>query len=208
MKSEHYFNILDEAIKNISSHADLIMFEGKIPKKDKEAIIEDCIILSCFYTGYFRERPPFIIDFIESDNAKDKLSKNERKQLGAYFTPPYIAQYICKNTIGPLVDKIIKGRSKDKVKKVCDLKICDPAMGGGIFLIEAHNYLMDRLILIDQSEYTIERMAKMSMNCIFGVDINPKAVEFSKMIMNLNVAKWTIVERLDEYVNFAEKHLN
>lgn len=208
MNSEHYFLEIDKSIKSVASKADLIMFDGIISKKDKNELFEDCIILACFYMANFRGRPPFLLDFIEKNNTKEKLTKEERRRLGAFFTPPYIAEYICKKTIAPLIDKIEKDkRIKDKIKKIYNLKICDPAMGGGIFLVCAHNYIMDRIMMIEQrKKYTIEEMAKMSSNSLYGVDINPKAVEFSKMILNLNIAKWSCINKLDEYVNIAEKN--
>ena len=209
MKPEHYFIEIGKAILNVSSKADLFMFEGTIKKADYDEMVEDCLTLSCFYTGFFRERPPFLLDFMENKNVKEKLSAAERKESGSYFTPPYIAEYIVKETVGSLIDKIIKDkRVKDKVKKICELRICDPAMGGAIFLIEAHNYLMERLLKIDQDIYDIPQLAKMSLGTLFGVDINPKAVEFSKMVLNLSWARWTVLEKLDEYVSFAEKNLS
>lgn len=207
MQAQHYFEILHKSINKVASSADLIMFDGKIQKKDKDELFEDCLILACFYMANFRKRPPFLLDFIESNNSVEKLTKEERKMSGSYFTPVYITEYICKGTIGPLVDKILKSKIKDKVRKICKLTICDPAMGGGIFLVSAHNLLMDKLLTINQDKYTIGEMARMSAKCVYGVDINQKAVEFSKMMINLSIAKWKIVEKLDEYVAFAEKSL-
>jgi type I restriction-modification system DNA methylase subunit len=145
------------------------------------------------------------MDFIESDNTSVKLTKEQRKNMGAFFTPVYIAEYICNKTLSPLIKKIKDSNKKDKVKEICQLKICDPAMGGGIFLVCAHDFLMEELMAIDQTKYSISEMARMSLKAIYGVDINPKAVEFSKLMLNLNIAKWSIVEKLDEYVSIADQ---
>ena len=206
MKADDYFNALSDSILNVSSKSDLLITNAVIKKIDKNELIEDCLILSCFYMSVFRGRPPFLMDFIENTNVKDKLTKDERKQLGMFFTPRYIAEYIVKETIGPLVKKIKKDKKiKDTVKEICDLTICDPAVGGAIFLICAHDYLMGELLTIKQSKYSIEELSKMSMKCLFGVDINERAVEFSKLIINLNVAKWALKNKIKEYANIVKK---
>ena len=206
MKAEHYFLELQKCIHNIASKADLIIFEGAIKKKDWEEIFEDVLILHIFHMSVFGVASPILQNFIEKKDLKDKMTKAERAQLGAFFTPPYIAQYICSNTIGPLIDKIEKSKVKDKVKKISKLTICDPAMGGGIFLVCAQDYLMERLLQIDQSTYSVKDMAQMSMKAIYGVDINPRAVEFSKLTLNLNTAKWKLLEKFDQYAVSAEKY--
>lgn len=194
MNAEHYFNFLDESICNIASKADLFLFEGKISKKDQEELIEDCVILSCFYTATFREKPPFLLEFLEKDTV-GKMTKKERSQMGAFFTPRYIADYMVKSVIGPSM--------KNKtIKEILDLKILDPAMGGAIFLVSAHNFLMSEILKMDyEDNYNIEELADKALKCLHGVDINPRAVEFSKMVLSLNNAKWKTLNKLDEYVN-------
>lgn len=196
MKAEDYFNELTRSIKNISSKADLLMFDGAIKKSDWDEIMEDVLILHLFHMGAFKEASPILKGFLEKLDVKEKLTKNERKELGAFFTPPYIAEYIVEETIGP---KIIELGSD--IDSICNLKICDPAMGGAIFLVCAHDFLMNYFVQIDQSKYSVSELATMSSKTLFGVDINPKAVEFSKMIINLNIAKWFMVEsKIDEFV--------
>ena len=203
MRAEDYFNELARSIKNISSKADLLMFEGAIKKSDWDEIMEDVLILHLFHMGVFKEASPILKGFLEKLDVKEKLTKDERKQLGAFFTPPYIAEYIVDETIGKFIDD-----NPENIEKICDLKICDPAMGGAIFLVCAHDFLMNHLVQIEQSKYSIKELSEMSSKTLFGIDINPRAVEFSKMILNLNIAKWSIVERLDEYVTSVEPSLN
>lgn len=193
MRLEHYFNEITRCIKNVSSKADLLMFDGVVKKEDWDDIFEDVVILHCFHMGIFKEASPILKGFLEKIDVKEKLTKKERKEIGAFFTSPYIAEYIVQVTIGPLLDK-----NHDDVKKICDLKICDPAMGGAIFLVCSHDFIMNHLVQIDQSEYSISEMASMSSKTLFGVDINSRAVEFSKMIINLNIAKWSMVENKDD----------
>ena len=64
---------------------------------------------------------------------------------------------------------------------------------------------MKNLLKIKQGKYTNEDLSKMSMKCLYGVDINEKAVEFSKLMINLNVAKWTLKNKIKEYANTVKK---
>ena len=62
-----------------------------------------------------------------------------RKCSGSYYTADALVQLIIAETIGPLVD----GRSAEDI---LDLKVCDPAMGSGHFLVSLVDYLSDRVL--------------------------------------------------------------
>ena len=123
----------------------------------------------------------------------------ERKATGSYYTPDYIVQYIVKETIGPLCE----GKSS---QEILDLKVCDPAMGSGHFLNEALNFItkkyLDALELEKPSEeIPTKAEAKRIVldKCIFGVDINPRAVKLAKMSLWLESAHpGKKLERLDD----------
>ncbi|MFA6373771.1 MAG: N-6 DNA methylase, partial [Methanothrix sp.] len=59
-----------------------------------------------------------------------------RKAGGVYYTPPYIVEYIVKNTVG----KLLQDNTPAKAAK---LRILDPACGSGSFLIGAYQFLLD-----------------------------------------------------------------
>ena len=105
----------------------------------------------------------------------------DRKSSGAYYTPDYIVNYLCKKTISPLCE----GRD---VEGLLDLKVCDPAMGSGHFLIGAVRMLeeavLERLYAQDEKTANIDPAEirwKVLNNCIYGVDLNPLAVELAKI---------------------------
>jgi len=62
-----------------------------------------------------------------------------RKKSGSYYTPDALVRLIIKETLTPLVE----GRSAEEILA---LKICDPAMGSGHFLVSLVDYLSDRVI--------------------------------------------------------------
>ncbi|MBZ5560974.1 MAG: N-6 DNA methylase [Acidobacteriia bacterium] len=128
-----------------------------------------------------------------------------RKAGGVYYTPKYIVDYIVKNTVG----KIIESKTPKQIEKI---RILDPACGSGSFLIGAFQYLIDyhtqwylehpeqevrhahpsldfmREVHTDPDgakRLSVYRKAKILRNNLFGVDIDPQAVEITMMSLYL-----------------------
>lgn len=103
----------------------------------------------------------------------------DRKGTGSYYTPSHIVDHLVQDAIGPLCD----GKDADEILQ---LRICDPAMGSGHFLIGAIKFLEEKVldaIYSTEDKPTIDREDvrwKVLHSCIFGVDINPMAVELAK----------------------------
>ena len=119
-----------------------------------------------------------------------------KKAGGVYYTPTYIVDYIVKNTVGEL----LQGKTP---KQVAKLRILDPACGSGSFLIGAYQTLLDwhrdwyvkngpkkwatgRSPVIYQASggdwrLTTAERKRILLNNIYGVDIDPQAVEVTKI---------------------------
>lgn len=113
----------------------------------------------------------------------------KRKKMGIYYTPSYIVDYIIKNTVG----EYIKDKSIDEI---LDVNIVDPACGSGSFLIRAFKEVCD---VVETKLKNGERSKKWSTfndykdmlnfsqkstilkNCIYGVDLDEKAVELAQL---------------------------
>lgn len=101
---------------------------------------------------------------------------NERKSSGSYYTPDYIVNHIVEKTLEP----ICNGKTVDEL---LTLKVADPAMGSGHFLLGAFKYLEDKILgaLSEKDEVDFSKIRNSILkNCLFGVDLNPIAVELSK----------------------------
>lgn len=83
-------------------------------------------------------------------------AKGRRKKEGVFYTPEYITDYICRNTIIPYLSRngaetvadLIQeysqgGEIEELERKVMDIKIVDPACGSGAFLNKASDILLE-----------------------------------------------------------------
>jgi len=122
-------------------------------------------------------------------------SSGARKSSGSYYTPKQLTTYLVKETLGPLC----MDEEKDRVKsssEILSMKIVDPAMGSGAFLVQATNFVAEKLLKaweiegknteIPDSDREILALRNVVEHCIYGVDINPTAVELAKMSLWLN----------------------
>ncbi|MDP2837314.1 MAG: TaqI-like C-terminal specificity domain-containing protein [Methanobacteriaceae archaeon] len=140
-------------------------------------------------------------------------TKGRRKKDGIFYTPEYITDYICRNTIIPYlsksgnvntIQKLISEYSGSEIeeldKKVKNIKIVDPACGSGAFLNKAGDVLLEIHEAIRESKYeddntlmpffdSIEERREILLNNIYGVDLNEESVEITKLSLFLKVCK-------------------
>lgn len=170
--------------------------------------------------------------------------KKKRKATGSYYTPDYIVQYIVSQTLTPIIERraaqfqaLIRQwaqidtttaelqQQRDRLQQqawniLLDIKVCDPAMGSGVFLLAAVDFIGDRLMEMLQQHpednpilHHLDRLqpeifyprkpAKISpvasarhrtqrlkqaivQHCIYGVDLNPMAVDLTKVSLWLH----------------------
>jgi len=135
-----------------------------------------------------------------------ETDKGERKSTGSYYTPDYIVKYIVGNTVGPLLEEAKKS-DVNLIDSILALKVLDPAMGSGHFLVEATDFLARALVEAlggDPREMENEvRWARREVveRCIYGVDLNPLAVDLAKLSL------WLSTVSLDKPLNFLDHHL-
>ncbi len=112
-----------------------------------------------------------------------------RKEMGIYYTPRYIVDYIVKNTLG----EVLKGA--DTPEKLQKIKVLDPACGSGSFLIRAYGMFADAYRKAyggDSGMLTedISRNAHMILTKnIHGVDLDKKAIEISELNLLLKAVE-------------------
>jgi len=125
--------------------------------------------------------------------AKVTESHARRKEHGIYYTPPYIVDYIVRNTLGEL----LKRRRPNEVETI---KVLDPACGSGSFLIKSFDllneywkekdkdYAQAQLDISGQGA-TFTRKVNILRNNVFGVDLDKQAVEIAQLNLLLKIAE-------------------
>lgn len=124
-----------------------------------------------------------------------------RKAGGVYYTPSFIVQHIVQHTLS----KLLEGKKAGLRGSASNLKIVDPACGSGSFLIVAYQYLLDwhrdRYVEDGPEKHrkelfqgpggqwflTTQEKKRILLNNIYGVDIDPQAVEVTKLSLLLKV---------------------
>ncbi len=113
----------------------------------------------------------------------------ERRRSGSHYTPRSLTQPIVKTTLDPVLAQLGDNPTPEQI---LGLKVCDPAMGSGAFLVEACRYLGEKLekawvahgqmppIPADQDPLLHARRI-VAQQCLYGVDKNPFAVNLAKL---------------------------
>ena len=115
--------------------------------------------------------------------ALETAGGHERKTSGSYYTPSSLIKVLLDSALDPVLDEA----AKKGADAILALKVCDPATGSGHFLIAAANRMAKRLASLragdEEPPLAALQAAKREVisNCIYGVDINPDAVELCKV---------------------------
>ena len=128
-----------------------------------------------------------------------------RKATGTFYTPQPIADYLVRRTLAPLVGDAAP-------EQILELRVVDPAMGSGAFLVAACRYLAaayeSALIRsggchagdLGPSERAAIRRA-IAERCLYGVDLNPMAVQLGRLSL------WLATLAADRPLSFLDHRL-
>ncbi|TXJ44092.1 restriction endonuclease subunit M [Brachyspira aalborgi] len=106
----------------------------------------------------------------------NKILKNKKKLQGIYYTTEYVIKYIIKNTLTPILSKCKTAAELDNIK------VLDSSCGSGSFLILAFDEFIEQYKKIEnQPLFEFERRKLILQNNLYGVDIDEKAVEITKL---------------------------
>lgn len=115
----------------------------------------------------------------------------ERKTTASYYTRPDLVNEIMKSAVIPVIQERLKQhqRIEEKAKALLGLKVCDPAAGSGHFLLASARTIAWHLAQVTSGEDNpspeIYRssLREVIQHCIYGVDLNPDAVELCKLAL-------------------------
>jgi hypothetical protein len=120
-----------------------------------------------------------------------------RRSGGVYYTPTHVVRHIVDATLGSLL-------STSSLRQAANIRVLDPACGSGSFLLVAYQALLDwhlqqyrqdpgrhrsrlRETIGGAQTLTTKERRRILLNSIFGVDIDPQAVEVTKLSLLLRV---------------------
>jgi len=145
-----------------------------------------------------------------------QVGVSRRKKEGVYYTPQYITDYICRNTIIPYLSKSDVSTVHELIneyvddiekleKKFSEIKILDPACGSGAFLVKAIDILLEihkeiQIVKESTGKYSTrgqfqltkwneeEEIKNIIENNIYGVDINKESIGITQLSLFLKLA--------------------
>ena len=149
------------------------------------------------------EFEPVILSVEDQPFQKFSLNQGkERAATGSHYTPDDLVQPLIRHSIDYLIEKC--ETSNDPESALLDLKVADIACGSGHILLAAARRIAIKLAAIrtkeDQPSPEAYRVALRDAicNCIYGVDLNPLAVELCK------VAFWLEAHSPGQPLNFLD----
>ena len=115
---------------------------------------------------------------------------DERRRTGSHYTPRSLTEPIVRHALEPVFERLGPSATPEQI---LDLKVCDPAMGSGAFLVEACRAVAAKLVAAwsrypekkptiptDEDEELHARRL-VAQRCLYGVDKNPLATDLAKL---------------------------
>ena len=132
-------------------------------------------------------------------------TRDVRQASGTFYTPRQITAWLVRRTLAPLVHN----RSADEI---LSLRVLDPAMGSGAFLVAACRFLAHAAedALVGEGRWhspdvTADDRAALrrdiAQRCLFGVDLNPVAVQLARLSI------WLATLAANRPLTFLDHHL-
>ena len=166
-----------------------------------------------------------LLELVPKHSAVDRtfelveLAGNTRKTTGSYYTPSSLIDCLLDSALDPVIDDAVKRAEQAAtaagqpdpsdaiVNELLSLTVCDPACGSGHFLVAAARRIAKRVAAVRERnpEPTIDAVRhalhEVVARCIYGVDINPMAVELAK------VSLWMEALEPGKPLSFLDAHV-
>ena len=149
-----------------------------------------------------------LLDFVVSTqdpSGARMIATGRRKATGSFYTPRALTEFVVRRGLAA----VVQGRTPDEILA---LRVVDPAMGSGAFLVSACRYLAQAYeqALIEEGTVAAADLTEqdragfrraVAQRCLFGVDINPMAVQLARLSM------WLATLAADKPLTFLDHRL-
>ncbi|NYF59359.1 Eco57I restriction-modification methylase domain-containing protein [Micromonospora purpureochromogenes] len=166
-----------------------------------------------------------LLELVPKHSAVDRtfelvqLPGNARKTTGSYYTPSSLIDCLLDSALDPVIEDAVKrgeqaataaGQPEPNdaiVNELLSLTVCDPACGSGHFLVAAARRIAKRVAAFRERnpEPTVDAVRhalhEVVARCIYGVDLNPMAVELAK------VSLWMEALEPGKPLSFLDAHV-
>lgn len=145
--------------------------------------------------------------FMGDAEDEKSASGHSRKLTGSYYTPDSLVQELIKSALEPVIADRLKVNPQQPRDALLSITICDPACGSGHFLLAAARRVATELAKIDAGsdqateEHYRHAIRDVVRHCIYGVDLNPMAVELCK------TGLWLESIEPGKPLNFLDTHI-
>ncbi|MEU1507091.1 DNA methyltransferase [Kitasatospora sp. NPDC005748] len=166
-----------------------------------------------------------LLELVPKHSAADRTFElvdrigNDRKKTGSYYTPAALTETLLDSTLNPVIDNAVKrgeqranaeGRTDPAdtiVAELLSLTVCDPACGSGHFLVAAARRIAKRVAAVRErnpeptTDAVRHALHEVVERCVYGVDLNPLAVELAK------VSLWLEAMEPGRPLGFLDSHI-
>jgi hypothetical protein len=148
-----------------------------------------------------------VLDYEPTGASASPLARtgDARRSTGSFYTPRSVTSFLVRRALEPLI--------RDRTAaQILELRVLDPAMGSGAFLVAACRFLAsaveERLVLegrwhendVDPADRASLRR-EVAQRCLYGVDLNPMAVQLARLSI------WLASLASDKPLTFLDHHL-
>jgi hypothetical protein len=153
-----------------------------------------------------------VVRHLEAGDFVLESASGRRKGSGSFYTPHEITEFLTHAVLDPLTEPLVELAAADPeqaARRLLALRVCDPAMGSGAFLVQAARVLGLALARVraaardgrvtPDAVHQAER--EVMRQCLYGVDLNPLAVVLAK------VSLWLETLEPGRPLSFLDAHL-
>ncbi|MCU7870687.1 MAG: N-6 DNA methylase [Candidatus Thiodiazotropha sp. (ex Lucinoma borealis)] len=145
--------------------------------------------------------------FMGDEDVEGSTSGHARKLTGSYYTPDALVQELIQSALVPVIGQRLQANQANPREALLKITVCDPACGSGHFLLAAARRLAAELARIEagadqpsEADYR-HALRQVVRHCIYGVDMNPLAVELCR------TALWLEAIEPGKPLGFLDAHI-
>ncbi|HEU0050265.1 MAG TPA: N-6 DNA methylase, partial [Nitrososphaera sp.] len=151
------------------------------------------------YVGMTFETMYGAIPDLGCERSEKLLGSNVRRDKGVFFTPPEVVRFLTRTTLAPTLVG-----TKSATDLLC-LKIVDPALGAGFFLLESLRLLSEKFVELSRHRNQVVARRLIAENCLYGIDIDDLATDIAKALLWLEVGDMHFSgEALNKYIKTGD----